>query len=74
MGMRLVPKAFDRARAFLKTQARPQSWRERVVARDPAAWASYTITPLKLVSSPGSLISALLEDVLPAYFAFVIQM
>ena len=44
-----------------------------VVARDPQKWNSYCITPLKLASSPRSLVADLLEDILPVNLDYQIE-
>jgi hypothetical protein len=61
------------ALCLTETPALPQRWKDRlmqrirtvapaVVSRDPAAWDTYTITPLKIVSSPDSPVLDLIED------------
>lgn len=58
------------------TEALPESYRLRllsriraevpkVVSRDPAEWASYTITPLKVAPAPRPSVSDLLQDMVP---------
>ena len=44
-----------------------------VVARDPQRWSSYCITPLKLASSPRSLVADLLGDILPINLDYQIE-
>ena len=53
--------------------ARIRSATPNVVARDPQKWSSYCITPLKLASSPRSLVAGLLEDVLPINLDYQIE-
>ena len=53
--------------------ARIRSVTPGVVALDPQQWDSYCITPLKLASSPGSLVADLLEDILPVNLDYQIE-
>lgn len=67
-----------------ETPALPQRWRVRlarrlravvpqVVSRDPEEWSSYTITPLKVVSSPDSLVLDLIEDAVHRHLDYQID-
>jgi hypothetical protein len=44
-----------------------------VVSRDPEEWETYTITPLKIVSSPGSLVLDLIEDAVERHLDYQIE-
>ncbi len=71
------------ALSLAETPALPQHWQGRlmrriravapaVVSRDPAAWDTYTITPLKVVSSPDSPILDLIEDAVQRHLDYQI--
>lgn len=45
----------------------------QVVNTDPAAWAGYSITPLKLAPHPDSLVADLLSDALDAHLDYLID-
>ena len=63
-----LPKRFK-----TRLAARIRSVIPGVVACDPQKWNSYCITPLKLVSSPRSLVADLLEDILPVNLDYQIE-
>ncbi len=71
------------ALSLAETPALPAHWRERlarriravvpgVVNRDPAAWGTYTITPLKIVTSPASIVLDLIEDAVQRHLDYQI--
>ncbi len=45
----------------------------QVVSVDPQEWTSYCLPPLKVASSPDSLVADLLEDALQAHLDYVIE-
>jgi hypothetical protein len=72
------------ALSLAETPALPRHWRDRlaqriravvpeVVSRDPEEWETYTITPLKIVSSPGSLVLDLIEDAVERHLDYQIE-
>jgi hypothetical protein len=71
------------ALTLAESPALPQHWRDRlaqriravapdVVSRDPGEWDTYTIAPLKIVSSPDSLILDLMEDAVQRHLDYQI--
>jgi hypothetical protein len=72
------------ALSLAETPALPDHWKDRlaeriravvpdVVSRDPEEWDTYTITPLKIVSSPDSLILDLIEDAVERHLDYQIE-
>ena len=63
-----VPQGFrDRLRARIRAVV------PNVVARDPREWASYSILPLKVAPSPGSMVADLISDALEAHLDYQIE-
>jgi len=63
-----VPQHFrDRLLARIRTVV------PNVVARDPREWASYSILPLKVASSPRSIVADLISDALQAHLDYQIE-
>jgi hypothetical protein len=69
--------------SLAETPALPQHWKERLarriravvpgsVSRDPAEWDTYTIAPLKVVSSPRSMILDLIEGAVQRHLDYQI--
>jgi hypothetical protein len=67
-----------------ETRSLPQRFRARlvpllrtatlsVVSRDPQEWGNYCVTPLKIVSSPQSIVADLLRDDLQAHLDYQIE-